>query len=392
MSIYQTPTGKWRVQVGSGKHRKTKVFTNKRDAERYRAITEPVEGQDQTTWQDLADNYFVSTKYLYDKSQNTRPVEVRASKPVLAHFGKKLVVTTDDRAVEEYKELRIKTISPRTKKRLSGNTVRLELDFLAILAKIAIRNRIITDTPLRLVEKPKCEEKEIRISNFDLSVIFETVSVLGPDEPKAIHYYYYFILYQIGCRPSELAGLTINNVNFEKKQFRFYRTKNTKSRTVPVPTGKFELIVEWFNRKDRPKDCPYIFPSVHRKTGEWIPFGFSNSWKGIRRKIGHLINPEISPHAFRHERISRWFEDTTMNEGQIMELSGHLTSAALNRYRHIRAETFRDEIEKLDIRDEKRIIDSFNENYKDGRPTERKEAVDGWGNTKDSSKKSIDMP
>lgn len=122
MGVYQVKeTGKWRVQIGSKNNRVTKVFSTKREADRFLALHDVKrESIDVTTWNDLADDYFNSPKFR-DKSEKTKPVEVRASKPLLAALGKMLVVETDDRIVEKYKDTRLMTVSDRTKKFLSGN-------------------------------------------------------------------------------------------------------------------------------------------------------------------------------------------------------------------------------------------------------------------------------
>ena len=70
-----------------------------------------------------------------------------------------------------------------------------------------------------------------------------------------------------------------------------------------------------------------------------------------------------------------------------MELSGHLTAAALNRYRHIRAENFRGQIEVLRNKDEANLVNAFKRVYKDGNPTERPSFDDElrmfWNDAKD---------
>lgn len=387
MSVYHIKeSGKWRVQLGSKHNRKTKVFATEREALRYEALHkgtgEPVAVVDQTTWADLASDYFKSTLYL-DKSENTKPVERRASKPVLAYFGNMLVVETDDLIVDKYKEMRCLTISPRTKKRLAGNTVRLELSFIATLTKLALKNKIIKDSPLRLVEQPKCNEKEIRINPSESSIMWATLSKyeLEDEDPEIIQAYrYFYCLFHIGCRPGELAALTYSNVNIDKMQIRFKRTKNTKSRTVPVLSSCWNELRNWALRTDKPPvgECPYVFPTKKRN-GEWGPYDFSNSWKKMRKLFGHLINPEITPHAFRHERISQWFETVDLNEGQIMEMSGHLTPVSLNRYRHIRAERFREKLEANVENERKALVAAFEKTYANGVPTQRQVAKDDWG-------------
>lgn len=382
MGVYQVKeTGKWRVQIGSKNNRVTKVFSTKREADRFLALHDVKrEGIDVTTWNDLADDYLNSPKFR-DKSEKTKPVEVRASKPLLAALGKMLVVETDDRIVEKYKDTRLMTVSDRTKKFLSGNTVRLELSFLAILVKIALRNRIIKISPCALVEKPKCNEREVRISPSDAAVMWATLSKMEFEEPETtISYRYFWCLYHLGCRPSELAELTYSNVNVETKQIRFRRTKNTKSRTVPVVSNCWGELESWILRDDKPPkdECPFVFPHLKR-SGEYAPFDFSNAWKKLKKRCGNLIDPAISPHAFRHERISYWFESTDMNEGQIMELSGHLTPVSLNRYRHIRAERFRGKLESLVANEHSSMVDAFGKTYANGFPTERKAPEKGWG-------------
>ncbi len=68
-----------------------------------------------------------------------------------------------------------------------------------------------------------------------------------------------------------------------------------------------------------------------------------------------------------------------MNEGQIMELSGHLTPVSLNRYRHIRAERFRSKLESLVTTEQNNMVDAFEKTYANGKPAERKILEKGWG-------------
>lgn len=364
-------SGKWRAQVGSNKSRSTKLFSTKKLADLWVAEQEKArDGVSPITWNDLADDYFNSSSFL-EKSAKTQPVEKKSAKPVLAHFGTNLVANTTADDIEAYKEQRLFTVSKRTGKKLSGNTVRLELAFLAVLLRIARRKRIIQANPLELVEKPRCNERDVRITDAEWAIILENLTRLSGLE-EHVHLTYFSLLFAIGCRPSELAELTYDDLSIKNRQIRFRRTKNTRSRTVPVANADFGFLVKWLRRKDRPdmNECPFVFP-CKKRNGEWAPYDFSNAWKTIKRKCADLINPGISPHAFRHERISRWFEQTNMNEGQIMELSGHLTAAALNRYRHIRAENFRGHIETLRDKDDANLIDAFGQVFKNGRPTAR---------------------
>lgn len=338
MAVYYIEKqGKWRAQLGSKLNRRTKSFNTKLQAEKWeREQREESQDLDPTTWNDLADAYWESVKFTKHKTQRTRSGEKTHSVPILKHFGKMLVVKTDDLVIDDYRELREKTVSPKTKKEIAGNTVRLELAFLGQLMKIAIKRRIISRNYMSLVDKPKLVDKYIRISDEDRVRIFQGQHIPEP------FFCYFWLLYSVGCRASELAELQVQHVNLRLKQIYFPRTKNTRSRTVILPDPEFQILVYWLKRKERDPACPYVFPSVRRRDRAYIPFDFSGYWATRKRQLGpDAIDPAISPHSFRHERISRWFEDPRLNEGQIMELSGHLTAAALNRYRHLKAERLR---------------------------------------------------
>jgi len=350
---YQLTNGRWRGQVGSGKNRKTcSTFRTRSQAESWEADNTLDPSVDHTTWNDISDLYFASSAFR-EKALRTQRGERVKSIPVLRYFGTRLVANTDDLVVDDYKEERLATVNAKTGNKLAGHTVRLELAFLSTLVNLAVKRRHLAESFMPLVAKPATKNKVDRIAKKDLAILFMS-DCFKPPDPAFI---FFRLLYALGCRAGELSDLTIDHVDLPKKQLFFPHTKNSRPRLALIPSAyEFGLLVMWLKRPDRDPKCPYVFPTRDRKTGEWKPFHYSGYWARVKQIFGDKLSPNISPHTFRHERISRWFE-SGLNVGQIMELSGHLSPLSLNIYRHIQAEVLRPVVTALQDEDAETMLD-----------------------------------
>ena len=361
-TVYQLPSGSWRGQARiKGLTSRSAVFDTETKAKRWaleqeaemRAYKRTVNaGEISITFSDMCSEYTSNSAHVRRKETSKRVIE-RQIKTLIEHLGNKTIQQLDHAAINAYKEKRLTSYSKKQPtKLLSAAKVRLELSTLSAILKLARQRGYTKMNPFDLVERPVGKPKVVRISLSAETSILEALSLCHIDltycdNPAYKPAWYYFqILLNLGCRPGELAALPTRNVDFNKRQILFASTKNTDSRTVPVAESDIILIARWLIEANYPADCPYVFASKARN-GKWIPYEYYTAWKLVKKLIGTSFPSDITPHSFRHERISRWFESGQMSDAEVMTLSGHRDYKSLQVYTHIRSEKLRQRIENI---------------------------------------------
>jgi integrase len=132
---------------------------------------------------------------------------------------------------------------------------------------------------------------------------------------------------ETAIRQSELAGLTWNRVDRDRRCIDLIKTKNDRARRVPLSNRALSVI----------KGLPKIAPTV-------LPIQTTSAVFQAFRDIRGNAFGDLRWHDLRHEAICRLFEDTDFRDHEIMAISGHLTPAMLSRYTHLRADRLADRL------------------------------------------------
>ncbi|MTD33406.1 hypothetical protein [Paludibacterium denitrificans] len=152
MGITQLKNGKFRLQIRrKGFPTVDKVFESAEGAQAAEAAAarkqKPV--QDDITLNELCERYHDSREFS-EKAENTQKTELCRIKPVLATLGEYSLknLEQDTSAIYDYMDKRSKEVSPRTKEKISGTTIRLEIAALSALVAFAktrkLRNYVAT--------------------------------------------------------------------------------------------------------------------------------------------------------------------------------------------------------------------------------------------------------
>ncbi len=143
------------------------------------------------------------------------------------------------------------------------------------------------------------------------------------------------VLYAIGCRVSELCGLTLDRLHFEAGYVRCLG-KGSKERIVPIADST-RAIVERYLREARPKlaegrrPSPAVFLS---RTGK--PLDRVRVWSIVRREAARagLQGASVSPHVLRHCFATHLLENGA-DLRVVQELLGHASVATTEIYTHV---------------------------------------------------------
>lgn len=140
------------------------------------------------------------------------------------------------------------------------------------------------------------------------------------------------LLYSSGLRISELAGLKLENFNFDMNFIRV-RGKGSKERIVPFGTPLKDLLKIYLpvrQKFDKSKsDMGYLFI-----TGKGLPFTRQGLWKIIKKAaILAKIDKNITPHMLRHTFATHLLEGGA-DLRSIQQMLGHSSVSTTEIYTH----------------------------------------------------------
>ena len=181
-----------------------------------------------------------------------------------------------------------------------------------------------------LIHVPKRPKKILRLySPEDIQLIFDTVEA-SPEWLVARNKAMIALMLDSGLRQSEVAGLTMENIDFERKRLKV-TGKGAKDRYVPL--GRFSAAMLKKYLSVRPYDLPVVFLAVH---GHPISCGAIKSMTGDMQK---RLPFEFSSHKLRHNFATNYLVDQYYQYGhmdvyQLMSIMGHEDISTTKRYLH----------------------------------------------------------
>ncbi|KTR98644.1 site-specific integrase [Pantoea dispersa] len=230
--------------------------------------------------------------------------------------------------IATYRDGRLATVSDRTGRPVSANTVRLEMALLSALYNLArIEWGTCTHNPVEHVRKPQAssgrtrrltslEERRIRRAlrarNAELSMIFT-------------------LALETAMRQGEILALRWEHVDLNLGIAHLPMTKNGTPRDVPLSYKARQALGACTGALSGP-----VF--------SYTSNGFKSAWRSILAGLGIK---DLHFHDLRHEAVSRLFELGTLNVMEVAAISGHKSLNMLKRYTHLRATQL---VSKLDVR------------------------------------------
>lgn len=206
---------------------------------------------------------------------------------------------------------------------------------MKILFKFMIEEGVLSENPSRKI--PRIKTDRIVIPTFTNQQVMAMLDVTKHqmDFPGTRNYALITLLYDTGCRISELLSIKIENIKLEEKILTV-RGKGGKGRVVPFGDRSLISLVKYLNKRNKLYGTngtlfltKFGDPLTHRMTNKII------------ERIGNKANVEnvrLSAHTFRHAFAKNWL----MNGGDIFSLQkilGHRTLDMVRNYVNI---TFKD--------------------------------------------------
>ncbi len=336
------PNGKFRVQIRKkgiapihGIFATEEEATAFEQAENARVAQGCALWTPQMTFAEARDAYLGSTLFS-DKAPHSQATERTRLKPVIAALGKfSLENLENGQHLARYRDRRSKAISPRTKKKISADSVRLELAAAAAVFAWAKGNRVLTRNPADGITRPHGPDRARRFYEH------EELNLLGAmfadDFPENLRQAARFITLQreIGCRPGELAALLRQDTDLENRASAFRDTKNGDTRTIPLTKPAMDILAtQLVYGAAMDSNSPFVFTSLSRSGRMPVPYGYKTA-VNLLREAG-VVDLDFVAHAGRREFASNAFENG-LSHADVMKLTGHRSYAAVEVYNQSKA-------------------------------------------------------
>ncbi|MBP2157394.1 integrase [Erwinia rhapontici] len=230
--------------------------------------------------------------------------------------------------IAEYRDIRLASLSPRTGRKISGNTVRLEMALLSSLYNIArVEWGTCHSNPVEHVRKPPIPAgRTRRLLAGEESRLLSCLEDKNP-QISAI----FTLAIETAMRQGELLSLRWEHINLSQGVAHLPVTKNGSSRDVPLSAKARKTL----GRFSGPVTGPVF---------SYTSNGFKSAW---RKAVIETGIENLHFHDLRHEAISRLSELGTLNLIEMASISGHKSLTMLKRYTHLRAVNL---VRKLDVR------------------------------------------
>lgn len=363
-TLTKTESGKWKALVRKKGHpTQVKTFRLKRDAKDWatrvedelrRGIYIPHSKNQSMTLLEAMNRYLHECSK--EKAPGTHQSNLSCSKSLINSLGSYSMLALTQDKIAAYRDERLQTISQRTQRKISADTVRLELALLSEVFSYLLEKKEIelSYNPVFFVKKPKPKSRSRRLSPEEEDYLISACK----QHSNPMLAWIAELAIATAMRYSEIVTLEEDQINFQNRTILLTKTKNGSERTVPLSLKAAALLKEAVNCPLR-KESHLLFPGNTGKDGTRKPIIINRTWRfAIQRAIKNYqhdcIEKGIKPnprflqnfrfHDQRHEGISRLAEKR-FSDQEIMAISGHKTHQMVAKYTHLRAE---DLVNKLD--------------------------------------------
>lgn len=276
---------------------------------------------------DALDRYYETVSRFKKSSQQEY---YRISTLKKSKLSEKIVSKITSVDIADYRDFRLSVTNTRTGKKISPNTVRLELALLSSVFNVAKSEwGACLENPVVGLRKPKLPSGRTRrlakLEELKIKRYF-----LNKDNVEA--YSIFIIAIETAMRQGEILSLHWRDVSFKKKIIVLHDTKNGDSRTIPLTDVALDVLKKL-------KADGYERQKVFSYTSN----GFKSAW---RSAILALNIQDLHFHDLRHEAISRFVELGTLNLLEVAAISGHKSMSMLKRYTHIDSGRLHNKINK----------------------------------------------
>jgi integrase/recombinase XerC len=214
---------------------------------------------------------------------------------------------------------------------LTAVTIRRKLAAVRGLFRFMLREGVVPVNIGRLVRTPKAPQKLPEVMSPEVvNALIDGVPASRLEQPHPVRDRAILeLLYGCGVRVSELAGLSLQDLDRSERWLRV-RGKGRKERQVPLPGKAADALERYLAERPVVRDEPAVF--LNHRSGRLTGRGI----RGIVKFYATFISgdPSIHPHSFRHAYATHLLADGA-DLRAIQELLGHDSLSTTQKYTQV---------------------------------------------------------
>ncbi|MCX6911276.1 MAG: site-specific tyrosine recombinase XerD [Verrucomicrobia bacterium] len=218
------------------------------------------------------------------------------------------------------------------KREMALNSILLELAAIRVFFRFLYANRFVPSNVAELIDRPK------KFKSLPKSLTMADVDKLlqppASDDPRAVRDQAILeVMYASGLRVSELATLTLENINFESGFLRVIG-KGNKERIVPIGSQALKRL-KFYLEHTRPKLVRPHTPSALFLSNRGRQLNRATLWQLVSRSAKRAgVAKHVSPHMLRHSFATHLLENGA-DLRVIQEMLGHADISTTQIYTHV---------------------------------------------------------
>lgn len=223
-------------------------------------------------------------------------------------------------------------------KNLKPNSIRLYLWAMRYWAQSLGRDIDFDECP---TPKVTIEEPEI----IDFRIIRKILdNPTLPERDRAI----IALMAYSACRVGELVDLKTDDLKLDTGLVTYRRTKNNKSRTVPIVPECIEILKQWTAKRnqclaDYDRESPFVF--VTNRGGQMSTDLVRQMMTRMKGEVGADLK-KFHPHLIRHTSLTKMCNTKDVNLREVQQMAGHSSLTITERYTHVQLDQLQSKMNK----------------------------------------------
>ncbi|MHA2294888.1 MAG: site-specific tyrosine recombinase/integron integrase [Candidatus Hodarchaeales archaeon] len=206
----------------------------------------------------------------------------------------------------------------------SNTSVHRKICSIRSLFKFLEKEKVVDHNPAASIETPKVPK------SLPKTVTVEEVKKLLDSTENLRNRLILLLLYSTGLRVSELANLSVDDVQFDEELIKVVRGKGSKDRVVPLNINVATLLKKYIEQTTNSRRDNSAF--INKYGSGLTPRSIQRIVKGCKERAG--LDKKVTPHVLRHAFATHLIEGG-VDIRLIQELLGHSSLSTTQIYTHV---------------------------------------------------------
>ncbi len=212
------------------------------------------------------------------------------------------------------------------KEKKSKRTVSRKLSAIKSFFDFLVVTGLVKDNPAQAIPSPKLEKTIPKFLSVD--DLFRLLDSIPSKTWLDLRNRAMFeIFYSTGMRVSEIAGLDMGNIDFDRQMIRVFG-KGSKEREIPVGARALKTLMRYRTRLKQPFEPVFLNKDFKRLSARSIRRILEKTVKACQLSV------PVSPHMLRHSFATHMLDSGADLRG-IQEILGHASLSTTQVYTHV---------------------------------------------------------